>query len=81
MPNTLGDYILGKTLGRGASCKVKLAKNAKGDRFAIKILHEEEYELMEIEIEILTKLNHPNIVNLVEAGSGLQHNSKADASR
>jgi len=42
MTNTLGNYILGKTIGRGASCKVKMAKNKRGERFAIKILDEEE---------------------------------------
>ena len=72
MPNTVGKYTLGKTLGRGASCKVKLAKDDKGDRFAIKIMYEDgsEDELIEDEIKTLTKLKHPNIVNLIEVGQG-----------
>ena len=81
MPTTLGDYMIGKTLGKGASCKVKLAKNVKGDRFAIKIIREEQHELLEIENSILTKLNHPNIINLIEVDSGMQHNKKANAAR
>ena len=39
MPTRLNDYILGRTLGSGVSCKVKLAKNEAGTRFAIKILN------------------------------------------
>ena len=41
MPNTLDEkYILGKTLGRGVSCKVKLAKDIEGKRYAIKIFNQ-----------------------------------------
>ena len=42
MPTTLGNYILGRTLGSGVSCKVKLAKDESGTRYAIKILHSDE---------------------------------------
>ena len=68
MPTTLGKYQLGKTLGSGVSCKVKLAKDATGTRYAIKILHaNEEFEdLIKTEVDSLKNLKHPNIVNLVE---------------
>ena len=54
-PNTLDNYILGKTLGRGASCKVKMAKNKDtGERFAIKILDKVEDFQSLIDAEINT---------------------------
>lgn len=74
MPSTLGKYQLGKTLGSGVSCKVKLARNAaNGNRYAIKILNEGKAykELMRDEIEVLKKLHHDHIVNLVEVGNDL----------
>ena len=39
MPTTLNQYTLGRTLGSGVSCKVKLAKNNENTRYAIKIIH------------------------------------------
>jgi len=83
MPTTLGKYTLGRTLGSGVSCKVKLAKDDSGTRYAIKILHQDEQfqELVETEVDTLTKVKHPNIVNLVEVGEGEQVNSKKGASK
>jgi 5'-AMP-activated protein kinase catalytic alpha subunit len=83
MPTTLGNYILGRTLGSGVSCKVKLAKDDNGTRYAIKILHQDEQfdELVETEVDTLKKLKHPNIVNMVEVGEGMQTNSKKNASK
>ena len=79
MPTTLNDhYILGRTLGSGVSCKVKLAKDDAGARYAIKILHSEQtfQELIQTECEALRNLEHPNIVRLIEVGQGLQKNPK-----
>ena len=78
MPTTLGKYQLGKTLGSGVSCKVKLAKDATGTRFAVKILHNDDcfVELIKTEVECLMNLKHPGIVNLVEQGTGVMTNSK-----
>ena len=83
MPTTLGKYTLGRTLGSGVSCKVKLAKDDNGTRYAVKILHQDEQfqELVETEVDTLTKVKHPNIVNLVEVGEGQQTNSKKGASK
>ena len=83
MPTTLGKYILGRTLGSGVSCKVKLAKDEAGTRYAVKILHQDEQfqELIDTEVETLTKIKHPNIVNMIEVGEGDQANSKKGASK
>ena len=78
MPTTLDKYQLGKTLGSGVSCKVKLAKDATGTRYAVKILHNDDVfvDLIKTEVETLKTLKHPGIVNLVETGSGAIVNPK-----
>ena len=78
MPTTLNQYILGRTLGSGVSCKVKLAKDAAGTRYAIKIIHSDEsfQELIDTEVSALAQLQHRNIVRLVEVNQGEQHNPK-----
>lgn len=79
MPATLGRYQLGRTLGKGVSCKVKLARDAANKRYAIKIIKSDQVfaELVATEVETLKKLNHPNIVNLIEVGNGaLTHPKK-----
>ena len=78
MPTTLNQYILGRTLGSGVSCKVKLAKDQAGTRYAIKIIHSDEsfQELIDTEVSALAQLQHRNIVRLVEVSQGEQHNPK-----
>ena len=78
MPTTLNQYTLGRTLGSGVSCKVKLAKNNENTRYAIKIIHSNDQfqELVETECEALQSLHHPNIVNLIEVGRGVQRNTR-----
>lgn len=58
MPTTLGKYQIGHTLGSGVSCKVKLAKDASGTRYAIKILHNnaEFIDLIKAEVQTLKAL-------------------------
>jgi serine/threonine protein kinase len=72
MPTLLNQYTLGRTLGSGVSCKVKLAKDAAGTRYAIKIMKSDEsfQELIQTEVNILTQLNHQHIVRLVEYATG-----------
>ena len=73
MPTTLGKYIIGRTLGSGASCKVKLAKDEEGTRYAIKLYNDYDDSFDEIfddEIENLSKIKHPNIVRMIEGGEG-----------
>lgn len=79
MPVILADkYELGRTLGQGASCKVKLARDAQGKRYAIKIMNNaaEFDECIESELQILQRLSHRNIVQLVEVGQGLKVNPR-----
>ena len=80
MPVTLnGEYELGRTLGRGVSCKVKIARDRQGNRFAVKIMHrnEDAAEFLETEYDALTKIpQHQNIVRLHEVGRGYQVHPK-----
>jgi len=73
MPTTLGKFQLGKTLGSGVSCKVKLARDSFGNRYAIKIFKSSKIDdykdLMKTEVDVLIKLHHDNIVNLIEVGN------------
>ena len=66
MPVVLnGEYELGRTLGRGVSCKVKIARDSRGQRYAIKIMnrHEQVSELTEAEFQVLSSIpHHENIV-------------------
>ena len=72
-----GQYQLGRTLGSGVSCKVKLAKDGNGNRFAVKLIKSAEYkELIQAEIDTLKKVSHPHVIRLIEAGKGEQTNSK-----
>ena len=76
MPVVLnGEYELGRTLGRGVSCKVKIARDSRGQRYAIKIMnrHEQVSELTEAEFQVLSSIpHHENIVKLIEVGRGYQ---------
>jgi len=63
-------YKLGKTLGKGESCRVVVAKDKSSkDKFAMKILSVNSRvngDLYEKEKKILKVLDHPNILKLVE---------------
>ena len=78
MPTTLGKYILGRELGSGVSCKVKLAKDDSNTRYAIKILKssQEFDELAQTEINALAALDHVNIIKLYEQAEGTQCHPK-----
>jgi serine/threonine protein kinase len=73
MTSTLGKYTLGRTLGSGVSCKVKIGKSKTGQKVAVKILKGDDHfkELVGTEVDVLRKLNHPNIINFIEMGSDL----------
>jgi len=76
MENTaqnIGDYTIGKTIGKGTFGKVKLAThNLAGEKVAIKILEKNKIlELSDVkrvkrEISILKVVHHPHIVQLYE---------------
>ena len=77
-PQTLLETLhIGKTLGLGASCKVKMARDPEGNRYAIKILHKNKSlkRFVDAEVDTLKCINHPNIVNLIEHGEGLKGES------
>jgi serine/threonine protein kinase len=74
MPSKLGKYQLLKTLGQGAYSKVKLAKDTTSNKlYAIKVhkasdpnFNQKCVEVVETEAYAISKLNHKNIVNIVE---------------
>ena len=67
--NISKEYTLGKTIGKGAYGQVRLAihKATKQTR-AVKILPKSKINLEELmnEVNILSKLSHPNIMQIYE---------------
>lgn len=65
-------YDIGKTIGRGAFSVVKIAtRKASGKKYAIKCiekknLDQKELQLLFREIDIMKKLQHPNVIQLME---------------
>jgi serine/threonine protein kinase len=78
MPATLGKYTLGRELGSGVSCKVKLAKDDANARYAIKILKQDSEfdELVKTEVDALKALDHEHIIKLFEVDEGVQSHPK-----
>jgi len=66
------NYKLGKELGRGAFSVVREGiRKANGKKYAIKcitkkLIDKKELALLEREIDIMKKLQHPNIIQLME---------------
>jgi 5'-AMP-activated protein kinase catalytic alpha subunit len=68
LAETVGNYMLEKSLGQGTFGKVKLGKHLPtGERVAIKILQKDkikdksDVERITREIQILKRVKHPNI--------------------
>lgn len=67
----LDDFIIGRKLGAGCSCKVREGTNSFG-KFAIKLMHKNageppDHKFLKFafsEAEAMSKLDHPNIVKL-----------------
>jgi len=63
-------YELGDVIGRGNFAEVKKAVNKEtGEEVAVKIVSikdQDDYDAIKQEIEILGKLEHPNIIRLIE---------------
>jgi calcium/calmodulin-dependent protein kinase I len=65
-------YFIDKTLGQGSFGEVKKATNkASGEEFAVKIINKAELEqedlvALQTEVEILSQIDHPNVVKLFE---------------
>ena len=70
VPKVLEDYVFIKDIGEGNFGKVKLSKLiATNEKYAIKILNKEKLKTQTKsssinEIEILSKLNHPNVIHV-----------------
>lgn len=69
----IGPYTLGRTLGIGSFCKVKLAVHElTGQKVAVKILNRKKLKKMDMgakvrtEIEIVRMFMHPHIIRLYE---------------
>jgi hypothetical protein len=68
----VGNYDLGKTLGRGQFGKVKLARHViTGEKVAVKIIRKSKLDrdamaLVRREIYIMKLLHHPHIIKLYE---------------
>ena len=77
-----GQYQLGRTLGSGVSCKVKLAKDEQNNRFAIKLIKGSDFsDLVQAELDVLKKVSHPHVVKMHEAGKGTQTSTKKKESK
>ena len=72
VPKVLENYAFIKDIGEGNFGKVKLSKLiATNEKYAIKILNKEKLKAQTKsssinEIEILSKLNHPNVIHVVK---------------
>jgi calcium/calmodulin-dependent protein kinase I len=71
MPGIFDVYEVKEELGRGAFSIVKLAVNKKtGEKYAVKIIDKKnvgtDLVRLETEIQILKKVNHPNIISMKE---------------
>ena len=71
---SLDSIQIGRTLGKGASCKVKVAQDCFGNRFAMKILNPDKRfrRFIKAEVESLSMIKHPHIVNIIEHGEGVR---------
>jgi len=74
MPETLGPYELIARLGAGGMASVYRARDTRDGRFvALKVLHDhrtggDQVRLFQQEARLTTRLDHPNIVRVFEAG-------------
>jgi len=73
MPGILGKYQIHRTLGQGASCKVKLGQEIEtGKKVAIKIMSqnidEKVKKLILTEVSAMSILKHDHIVSQIDYG-------------
>jgi serine/threonine protein kinase len=73
MPGNIGKYNVMRTLGSGASCKVKLGLDREtGRKVAIKVMNdkmdERDRELVNTEVQAMQNLSHSNVVKQIEFG-------------
>lgn len=75
MPGKIGRFEVKRTLGSGASCKVKLGVDTEtGRQVAIKIMNQDMdakmKELLMTEVKAMAELKHTNVINQIEYGVG-----------
>ena len=73
MPGTLAQYTICKTVGSGASCKVKLGYvTDTKQEVAIKIINDNTddslMKLIHDEIEAMSKIEHTNVIKQIDYG-------------
>lgn len=83
MSKSLGKYNIMRTLGKGASCKVKLAQDPEtGKKVAIKIMNSNIdanlKQLIMTEVKAMNNLKHKHVINQVEYGSGIYKKEKGE---
>ena len=83
MSKTLGKYNVMRTLGKGASCKVKLAQDPNtGKKVAIKVMNDNMdpnmKQLVMTEVKAMDQLKHKHVINQVEYGMGTYKKEKAE---
>jgi len=75
MSKTIGRFNILRTLGTGASCKVKLGLDTEtGRKVAVKIINDnmdpKMKELVMTEVGAMAKIDHENVINQIEYGKG-----------
>ena len=86
MPSSIGRFEIGRTLGEGASCKVKLGTDTKtGRKVAVKIINDSldqtNKNLVKNEVEAMGKFKHGNVVEQIECGVGTYDKAEGKKSR
>ena len=65
----VGKYEVAKTLGTGATCKVKLGRNSEtGEKVAVKIMHKGMEKMVENEVAYIKELRHKHIIEMLDEG-------------
>lgn len=73
MPGTIGRFKIQRTIGSGGSCKVKCGiDSSTGRQCAVKVMNDDmddqASKLVMTEMEAMSKLNHPNVLSILEYG-------------
>lgn len=83
MSKSIGKYEIKRTLGSGASCKVKLGVDTtSGRKVAIKLMNTDldakMMELINTEVQALQAIEgHDNVINLLAKGNDVYKKGKA----
>eukprot|EP00356_Strombidium_inclinatum_P007966 CAMPEP_0170481584 /NCGR_PEP_ID=MMETSP0208-20121228/1965_1 /TAXON_ID=197538 /ORGANISM="Strombidium inclinatum, Strain S3" /LENGTH=472 /DNA_ID=CAMNT_0010754319 /DNA_START=29 /DNA_END=1447 /DNA_ORIENTATION=- len=80
MPGKIGRFEVLRTLGSGASCKVKLGLDTEsGRKVAIKVMNDnmdaKMKELVMNEVQAMQSLKHDNVISQIEFGAGIYEKS------